>query len=67
VARSLLNRGLALGGLGRVMEAIAVHDDLIARFGASADTAIAESVAKARQMRATWSELAKNARPAGTG
>jgi hypothetical protein len=67
VARALVRKGLALGARGRIMAAIAVHDELIARFGASTEAVLADAAAKARQLRATLLELARHARPAGTG
>jgi tetratricopeptide (TPR) repeat protein len=45
VATALLNKGIALGTFGRSTEAIAVYDELLARFGTV--TELSEQVAKA--------------------
>ena len=45
VATALLNKGIALGTFGRSTEAIAVYDELLARFGTV--TELREQVAKA--------------------
>jgi TolA-binding protein len=51
VAKALLYKGIAFGELGRAEEAIAVYEDVIARFGDAADPAIREQVAKASAVR----------------
>jgi tetratricopeptide (TPR) repeat protein len=45
VATALLNKGIALGTFGRSAEAIAVYDELLARFGTA--TQLREQLAKA--------------------
>ena len=57
MARALYNKGATLGALDRGTEAIAVYDDLIARFGSSDVATIQEQVAKARFAKSY--ELAK--------
>ena len=47
VANALLNKGVTLGALGRSEEAIAVYDDLLARFGTATELPLREQVAKA--------------------
>ena len=47
VARSLFGRGAVLGQLNRGEEAIAVYDQLIARFGEATEPALREQVARA--------------------
>jgi tetratricopeptide (TPR) repeat protein len=45
--RALVNKGIALGQLGRLEEEIAVYDDVIARFGSATEPALRESVGRA--------------------
>jgi tetratricopeptide (TPR) repeat protein len=45
IATALLNKGIALSTFGRSAEAIAVYDELLARFGTA--TELREQVAKA--------------------
>ena len=47
VARALFNKGVSLGALDRGEEAIAVYDDLIARFSSATELPLREQVAKA--------------------
>src|SRR5690242_13513864 len=47
VAKALIIKGLALGDLGRRSEAIAVYDEVTARFGAAREIALREQVATA--------------------
>jgi hypothetical protein len=51
VARALVNKGVALGALDRSAEAIAVYDDLLARFGTATELPLREWVAKAELRR----------------
>ena len=46
-AKTLFNKGFALGALGRSEDAIAVFDDLLARFGTATEPPLHEQVAKA--------------------
>ena len=48
VAKALVNKGVALGVLDRSVEAIAVYDDVVARFGAATEDSLREPVAKAK-------------------
>lgn len=52
VAKALLNKGVSLGALDRGVEAIAVYDDLVGRFGASDAAPLRDLVAKTRERRA---------------
>ena len=45
-SKALFNKGLALGALDRSAEAIAVYDDLVARFGTATELPLREQVAK---------------------
>ncbi len=47
VAKALLGKGVSLGALGRSEEAIAVYDELEARYGERDEIALAEAVARA--------------------
>ena len=47
VAKALFNLGVRLGELGRSEEAIAVYDDLLARFGTATELPLREQVARA--------------------
>ena len=47
VAGALVNKGIELGQLGRRDEAVAVYDDVVARFGAASELALRERVARA--------------------
>jgi hypothetical protein len=47
VTRAAFNKGSTLGRLGRSEDAIAVYDELIARFGAASELALRERVAGA--------------------
>jgi hypothetical protein len=49
VAQALVNKGATLGELGRGEDAIAVYDDVIARFGADEDPALKAIVRKAKE------------------
>ena len=51
VANALYNKGVRLGALGRGEEAVAAYDDLLARFGAAAEPALRERVARAKSAR----------------
>ena len=57
VAKALYNKGFTLGALDRGAEAVAVYDDLIARFGDTDVVALQEQVARA--VLAKSYELAK--------
>ncbi len=46
-AQALYNKGFRLGALGRSKEAIAVYNDLLARFGSATEAPIREAVAMA--------------------
>ena len=46
-ARSLFNKGVTLGQLGRRGEEIAVYDDVLARFGTATELSLREPAAKA--------------------
>jgi tetratricopeptide (TPR) repeat protein len=46
-ANALVNKGATLGQLGRNEEAIAVYEDVVARFGTASEPALREPVAKA--------------------
>jgi hypothetical protein len=48
---ALRNKGVALSTLGRSEEAIAVYDDLLARFGNATEPALREHVAFAKSAR----------------
>ena len=52
VAKSLVNKGLALRQLGRLSAALAAWDDLVVRFEGGATPALLESVARALVMKA---------------
>ena len=52
VAKSFVNKGLALRQLGRLSAALAAWDDLVARFEGGATPALLESVARALVMKA---------------
>ena len=47
VAKALVNKGVALGALGRSTEAVAVCDEVVARYGEDPAPALREQVAKA--------------------
>lgn len=47
IAKALGNKGFALGEKGQHRDAIAISDDLLARFGAGTDLAVREQVARA--------------------
>jgi hypothetical protein len=47
VAKALVAKGVALGQLGRREEAIAVCDDIIARYGSASELPLRELVAMA--------------------
>ena len=47
VATALVNKGVRLGAAGRSEEAIAVYDDVIARFADTTEPALQEPVATA--------------------
>jgi tetratricopeptide (TPR) repeat protein len=47
VAKTLFNKGVALGRLGRFEEAVAVYDEVVARFGEASEPAVREQVANA--------------------
>jgi hypothetical protein len=51
VAKALVNKGTALGTLGRHERAITVYDDLLARFGTAAEPPLREQVARAKSAR----------------
>jgi len=51
VARVLVNKGVTLGQLGRSEDAIAVYDDVIARFGADEDPALRAIVERAKTLQ----------------
>jgi len=51
VAKSILDKGIALGRLGRHEEAIAAYDDLLSRFGDSDDRATREVLTRAAAIR----------------
>ena len=51
-ARALFNKGVTLGALGRSGDAIAVYDDLLARFATATELPLREQVAKARHLKA---------------
>jgi hypothetical protein len=53
VANALVNKGSGLGALDRSAEAIAVYDDLLARFDTATELPLREQVAKAQTLRAT--------------
>jgi tetratricopeptide (TPR) repeat protein len=50
-ASALFNKGITLGMLDRSMDAIAVYDDLLARFGTATELSLREQVAKAEFRR----------------
>jgi tetratricopeptide (TPR) repeat protein len=52
LARGLGNKGVTLGALDRSAEAIAVYDDLLARFGTATELPLREQVAKAQTLKA---------------
>ena len=47
VAEALINKGMALGSLGRIAEAIAVYGEVITRFGDAKESALREQVGRA--------------------
>jgi tetratricopeptide (TPR) repeat protein len=47
VAKALFSKGVTLGALDRGAEAIAVYDDLLARFGTATELPLREQVANA--------------------
>jgi len=47
VAKALVNKGVALGQLGRNEDAVAVYDDVATRFGAAPELSLREQVARA--------------------
>jgi tetratricopeptide (TPR) repeat protein len=47
IAKTLFNTGVMLGALGRMTEAIAVYDEIAARFGTADEPVLREQVAKA--------------------
>ena len=47
VAKALVNKGAALGQLGRNEEAIAIYDDVITRFGSAPESSLREMVTEA--------------------
>ncbi|MBU1184017.1 MAG: tetratricopeptide repeat protein [Proteobacteria bacterium] len=47
IARALVNKGVALGSLGRGEDAIAVYDEVISRFGDAEELPLREQVARA--------------------
>ena len=47
VAKALFNKGVTLGALERSEEAIAVYDEVVARFGDAPDPTLREQVARA--------------------
>jgi len=51
VAAALVNKGAALGALGRGDEAVAVYDDLVARFGTATELPLREQVAKVTSLK----------------
>jgi hypothetical protein len=51
VVIALFNKAVRLGTLGHNEEAIAVYDDLLARFGNATELPLREVVAKARSLR----------------
>jgi len=51
VARALVNRGIVLGHLGRVEEAIATYGDVVERFGGRREPTIVAIVSVARDLR----------------
>ncbi|HEY8695968.1 MAG TPA: tetratricopeptide repeat protein, partial [Chloroflexota bacterium] len=60
VARALANKGVTLGQLGRPEDAMAVYDEVVARFGDRTEAGIAEVVAGALHNRAvTLHQLGK--------
>jgi hypothetical protein len=52
VANALVNKGITLGALDRSAEAIAVYDDLLARFSTATELPLREQVAKAQTLKA---------------
>jgi tetratricopeptide (TPR) repeat protein len=50
-ARALVNKGITLGALDRSAEAIAVYDDVLARFGTASELPLREQLAKARSLK----------------
>ena len=51
-AKALVNQGITLAALGRGEAAIAVYDDLLARFGEATEAPLRELVAKAKSLKA---------------
>jgi hypothetical protein len=62
VARALLNKGGALGELGRNEEAIAVCDDVLGRFGTASEPTLREVIDRATTLRASLNPQAKKPR-----
>jgi hypothetical protein len=48
---ALVNKGVTLGALGRGEEAIAVYDDVVARFGAAGELPLREIIAEVESRR----------------
>jgi hypothetical protein len=47
VAMALVNKGVALGRLGRLEDEVAAYDDVVSRFGAALEPELREPVAMA--------------------
>jgi TolA-binding protein len=52
VARALFNKGVTLGALGRSADAIAVYDEVVARYGTASEPALLEVVEMAKTLKA---------------
>ena len=59
-AKALVNKGVTLGALGRSDEAMAVYDDVVARFGAATEEPLCRLVARATANKSELKRKKKN-------